>query len=430
MEKREQAHTLARLVGVALVIAAIGIEVASTFPAEENAAMGPIQQSAARVKRCDLLELTFDVPGDYENPFDPEQIAVDGHNGDAGTIILSLTLSVPSNDDFAHRILVTNFPATLSGSNIDATLEPDDPMGRRDVWWQWMAPISGPVTISTEGSSFDTILGIFTNAVLSQLGWVASNDNYTNGLYTSRVNIQAVAGTAYQIAVSGGVYDDGSGTIVLKIIPGAPPANDNFTNRIWLTGIRTNFTANNYGATCEPGEPNTGFYDVGNQTVWWSWQAPADGRVTLSTEGSDFDIQLAVYTGTSLTNLVRVARNIPFADGYANRVNFAVQANTTYNMAVDGNYYGREGTIQFALHFYHPFSISSGILARPSAGGFQFQGQGYPGAVYGMEVSTNLLDWELLPDLNLVGPSFGWRDTSAVNFNQRFYRLVEKTTAP
>jgi len=79
MEKREQAHTLARLVGVALVIAAIGIEVASTFPAEENAAMGPIQQSAARVKRCDLLELTFDVPGDYENPFDPEQIAVDGH---------------------------------------------------------------------------------------------------------------------------------------------------------------------------------------------------------------------------------------------------------------------------------------------------------------------------------------------------------------
>jgi hypothetical protein len=363
------------------------------------------------------------------------QIAVDGHNGESGTIILSLTLSVPPNDDFANRILVTNFPVTLSGSNLDATWEPDDPFGGRSVWWEWMAPINGAVMISTDGSSFDTDLGVFTNSVLSQLGWVAWNDNHTN-VWTSQVNIQAVAGTAYQIVISGG-YNESMGTIRLKIIPGAPPANDSFTNRIWLTGAITNFiTANNYGATREVDELNPGFekYSPGDHTVWWSWKAPEDGRVTITTEGSDFDTRLAVFTGTALTNLMLVALNddqgYPHQDYYASRVNFAVQANTIYQMVVDGVVGSPEGTIQLALHFYHPFSITSGILAKLTAEGFQLQGQGYPGATYAVQVSTNLVDWESIPSVTLRGPAFGWRDTNALQFPQRFYRLMESTPGP
>lgn len=367
----------------------------------------------------------------------PYRIAVDGRGGAAGIVRLSLTLSAPVNDDFADRLAITNFPALVIGSNVDATLEQDDPVGACSVWWEWVSPLDGPVAISTDGSSFDTVLGVYTNAVRSQLGVVTVNDDYTNGIPTSLVSFQAAAGTAYQIGVGGGYYQY-SGTIQLRIEPGAPPVNDGFTHSIWLTGTRTNFVANNYGATRETDEPRVWpANDAGDHTVWWSWQAPEDGRVTLTTEGAAWDTRLAVFSGATLSNLVLVAandnQNVPYTDYtdfYASRVSFAVQSNTIYRVAVDGSAGQPQGTFPLALHFYHPFSILATALGRPTPAGFQLKGQGYPGTAYGVEVSTNLVNWELRSTAPLLGPSFTWRDTNATDPFRRFYRLVEAPAAP
>ena len=214
--------------------------------------------------------------------------------------------------------------------------------------------------------------------------------------------------------------------------------NDGFTNSLWLTGTRTNWAANNFGATRETGEPNVWpANDAGEHTVWWSWQAPEDGRVTLTTEGAALDTRLAVFTGATLSNLVLVAANdnqvVPhtdYTDYYASRVNFAVHSNTIYRVVVDGSAGQPQGTFPLALHFYHPFSILATTLGRPTPAGFQLTGQGYPGTAYGVEVSTNLVNWELRSTAPLIGPSFEWRDTNAANSSRRFYRLVEETPAP
>jgi hypothetical protein len=83
-----------------------------------------------------------------------------------------------------------------------------------------------------------------------------------------------------------------------------PPANDNFANAQVLTGCSGTVAGTNNGATKEAGEP-THFYGSSGSTrsVWYQWQAPATGLVTVNTTGSSFDTILAAYAGDSFSSL-------------------------------------------------------------------------------------------------------------------------------
>src|SRR6266566_3510583 len=74
----------------------------------------------------------------------------------------------------------------------------------------------------------------------------------------------------------------------------APPDNDNFATRIALYGSNVTTTGSNGGATKELGEPDPAF--MAAKSVWWTWTAPADGSLTVSTAGSSFDTFLSVFT--------------------------------------------------------------------------------------------------------------------------------------
>ncbi|MBI4327136.1 MAG: TlpA family protein disulfide reductase, partial [Chloroflexi bacterium] len=99
-------------------------------------------------------------------------------------------------------------------------------MGGGSVWWEWTAFTAGRVAISTTGSSFDTVLAVFTGDSIDALSLVASNDDedILAGVFTSRLSFFARLGTRYQIAVAG-TRDGGagfaSGEIRLKIAPAA-----------------------------------------------------------------------------------------------------------------------------------------------------------------------------------------------------------------
>src|SRR6185369_283600 len=80
----------------------------------------------------------------------------------------------------------------------------------------------------------------------------------------------------------------------------AQPVNDDFTNRIPLTGTNLVIRGSNVGATFEADEP---YFGPGTNTVWWSWTAPANGFVRLNSAGSDFTIRGLVATGSTLANL-------------------------------------------------------------------------------------------------------------------------------
>ena len=142
----------------------------------------------------------------------------------------SLSHAQPANDMFANRIVITGTNIVVTGSSVGATRETGEPYhagntGGASVWWSWKAPYVGTVTISTAGSSFDTLLGIYTGTSVSALTEVASNDDENPGseTYTSKVVCEVVANQTYQIAVDG--YDGASGSAHLSVQLGplAPP---------------------------------------------------------------------------------------------------------------------------------------------------------------------------------------------------------------
>jgi hypothetical protein len=270
------------------------------------------------------------------------RIAVDGYAGAAGNIVLNLILfpggAPPPNDNFANRIVLAGTNLVATGSNVNATAQSGEPAhagqaAHKSVWWSWTAPSNSLAGVTTVGSTFDTMLVVYTGSSLGALVPVASSDD-ASGLLTSRVSFPATAGTTYQIAVDG--FEGASGNITLNIQgAGAAPANDNFASASPLTGAAPRSLGANVNATFEFAEP----YHAGNfptHTVWWYWTAPTNGQMTFSTLGSDFDTVLAVYTGSSVMELTGIA-SVDDSDGAkTSTVTFWANAGTTYRIVVDG----------------------------------------------------------------------------------------------
>src|SRR5439155_20562964 len=95
----------------------------------------------------------------------------------ASLVWTSGALAAPANDNFANAQVITGPNGSANGSNIGATAEAGEPLipteygpesGGSSIWYSWRATATGPITFTTEGSSFDTILGVFTgNSIAS-----------------------------------------------------------------------------------------------------------------------------------------------------------------------------------------------------------------------------------------------------------------------
>jgi hypothetical protein len=128
------------------------------------------------------------------------------------------------SDMFAGRQVLTNINALVTGSNSNATVEPNEPkhagkIGGHSVWISWLAPNDGLVTLSTAGSTFDTLLAVYLlepgdDPPIQRLERVASDDDY-GGLQTSYLQFGANANQTYQIAVDG--FNGATGNISLQL---------------------------------------------------------------------------------------------------------------------------------------------------------------------------------------------------------------------
>jgi hypothetical protein len=261
----------------------------------------------------------------------------------------------PLNDHFAAGQVLTGATATATGTNVDATKETAEPnhagyTGGRSVWYRWTAPTSGSATVDTFGSSFDTLLGVYTGETVGGLHHIASNDQFNGN--QSRVRFAAVAGQEYRIAVDGWAMHTGS--ITLNASVATAPANDNLADAAPLSGATATATGSNLAASKEPGEPNhaSGY---GGASVWWTWTAPSTGGVTISTAGSSFNTVLAAYTGTTPSGLVAVAANGDAGTGTQSSISFRAIAGTTYQIAVDGQWSEADtGSIALSLNLAPP----------------------------------------------------------------------------
>lgn len=138
-------------------------------------------------------------------------------------------------DNFANAgqlyVYSYGYPLFTSGTTFDATLEPGEPQPcgaiGATIWFQIIPNTSGEFTASTSGSSFDTVLALYSGTSLSSLTPLACNDD-TNGL-TSYISAPVVAGQTYYLQLGGyggrsGYYQmsyslSAGGTITPTILP-------------------------------------------------------------------------------------------------------------------------------------------------------------------------------------------------------------------
>lgn len=124
----------------------------------------------------------------------------------------------PLNDDFVNRQKLTSLEST-TGSSLNATTEADEPYHhgsqspRSSVWWQWTAPADGTLVLDTSGSSFDTVLAVYSGSMLNSLQNRASDDDSGEGT-ASQVSLKVVRGEVYPITVDG--YRGATGAVRLN----------------------------------------------------------------------------------------------------------------------------------------------------------------------------------------------------------------------
>jgi hypothetical protein len=123
------------------------------------------------------------------------------------------------NDTFANARVIVGCGGTIRGTNLNATKEnsepnhsPDANGGTHSVWYRWRAPSTGSVTFTTAGSSFDTVLAVYSGSSVDALALIGNNDDIPDvpgqpHQVTSSVTFPATAGAVYQIAVDG--YNNG-----------------------------------------------------------------------------------------------------------------------------------------------------------------------------------------------------------------------------
>jgi Ca2+-binding RTX toxin-like protein len=304
-------------------------------------------------------------------------IQIGGYNGATGNLTLNITRTPtgPANDMFANaQSLGSSTSANVSTAG--ATTQAGEPLATCEgnsfgatVWYSLTVAQNSSVTVDTFGSSYDTVLAVYTGAWGSLTRVICDDD--TGAGTQSSVQFAAVPGTTYWIQVGGykGTFGAGeTGNLVLNITRTATgpaaPSNDNFA-AAWAIGTGPGVTGHgNGGATTQAGEwlgPCEG--NNFGATTWYSMTATANSQVTVNTRGANFDTVLAVYTGSSLASLTRLVCDDDISGtDYDSEVQFAAVPGTSYWIQV-GGYNGATGT--------YPVNITR----TPTGGGDVCRGQ-------------------------------------------------------
>ena len=254
---------------------------------------------------------------------------------------------------------------TASGSGDPKPI--GDAPGGHGVFFEFTATKNGIAVVDVEGSSFDTVLGIYpvtSGGALDESGARTFDGSFAR--QAEHVDMDVSAGKKYVVFVDGYEATD-FGTVGVKVTQG-PPTNDVFAGAQAIPIVDEGGASfvgvaglNNALATDanESGEPDHAVPspDRAAKTLWFRFTAPRTGRMTAATcwssddNATEFagDTVLAVYSGSSLGSLTRRGGNDDNAAGcgrtgletYASFAGFDVTAGETLRIAV--GLYAAEG---------------------------------------------------------------------------------------
>lgn len=168
------------------------------------------------------------------------------------TLVVTVPL-LPGADRFTNRVNLAG--GVVRASNAGAINDPGEPrhagkLGGKSVWYTWQAPSNGIARFHTRGSTFDTLLAVYTGTTLDNLTPVASDED-RGGVYTSEVYFNATAGVRYQIAVDGHAGAGGTFVLTTELEPTAqtlPVITSQSSSRVIRQGSNVTFSVSAVGS--------------------------------------------------------------------------------------------------------------------------------------------------------------------------------------
>jgi hypothetical protein len=101
-----------------------------------------------------------------------------------------------------------------------------------------------------------------------------------------------------------------------------------------ITGFSGTVNGTTIGATLEPTEPTNPYAPLASPTIWYRWDAPADGNATVDLIGPNFQGIVAVFTGDTPEALTHLANGY---QGYTDQngpASFLAQSGHRYYLQV------------------------------------------------------------------------------------------------
>ena len=168
-----------------------------------------------------------------------------------------------------------------------------------------------------------------------QYSWTLNGDVLTTETNSTLAitNMSTATSGAYRVTVynDGGSSRSTKASVVLGLDP--LPFADYFTNRGTITTQFGSGSGDSTAATRELGEPRPVNARVA-KSMWLTGVAPTNGMAVFRSGGSAFDTVVAIYTGTSISNLVEVARDDDTGARHNGEVGFNAVAGTAYHISV------------------------------------------------------------------------------------------------
>src|SRR5689334_21229795 len=200
----------------------------------------------------------------------------------------------PPNDDRANAAPIPTFPATLTGTTTEATVERLDPQvsqcGRIDAtsWYSITQSPDGTIELGVQGANLAPVIRVYrlrSNGI-AELDCAAANTGQR-----AQVAFESVRGATFLVVV-GKKPNTGDSDYTVDAHLFLPPANDSQRNAEPLKGLPSTLKSTTLGATTYASDPKG--CGLAGGTVWYS-VAPGNAArivVRLKAEG---DLDASVF---------------------------------------------------------------------------------------------------------------------------------------
>lgn len=297
----------------------------------------------------------------------------------------------PPNDNCANATQIG--PGTWGFNNLEATTDAAPvpaacgSMGR-DIWYTYIAPHDGTVTVSTCGTHdtyvFDTVLAAYTGAC-GALTQIFCNDDAiigtpcgtldTGTIRDSYIQFPVVRGTQYRIRLGGFGGSAGQGFLRFAITGCTAPPNDICANAITIVDGSYPFStvcANTDGFIDNATGCTAFSYQQTGSDIWYRYVG-CGSNVTASICGADrnYDTRIAVYNSCPTGVFQAIACNDDSC-GTGSSLTWTAANNVAYLIRV-GGFSGQQGegtlVVQRAQQANENCSTAFAITAPGGASG-------------------------------------------------------------